>query len=392
MESQRKLLYVKKYNNIKKTNDTPKFIFLCETPLHVFNAINFVANDIEDSSNVADIYIYHCFKNSNEISRRLKKSNIFLNVYDIEKYNEEIDRKTKFRLLHRLIFPKKTLIKHIHQDIHITKKHYKKLVIFSYTMRTRNLLGTFRNIDAIMIEDGIGAYFGNQIKDYVTGYYAILDKYVFHGKYNCSPESMYVYRPDLCDNDITNNVLKLPEFNKNNVAFDKTSDIYSYKENNLYNRKRMVYFTQPLEQLPGDYMPESEFEINNTITKLGMKNDLLMRVHPRQYDIELFGSDSDEINNLWELESSNSITNEHILVSAFSTAAFTPKYINNIEPYIIFTYKLQFEVTEDEFWKNIEMFIDKFSVLYDDKAKIFVPESYEEFGDMLKKIYNKDKN
>ena len=106
-----------------------------------------------------------------------------------------------------------------------------------------------------MIEDGIGAYFGNQLKDYVTGYYALLDKYVFRGKYEFAPSRIYVYHPELCDNEITDNVLKLPEFDRDNAAFDKALEIYDYRQNNAYKKRRVVYFTQPLEQIPGGYMP-----------------------------------------------------------------------------------------------------------------------------------------
>jgi hypothetical protein len=55
---------------------------------------------------------------------------------------------------------------------------------------------------------------------------------------------------------------------------------------------------------------------------------------------------------------------------------------------VIFAYKLQFKVTEGAFWENIEMFIGKFGELYEDKAKILVPESYGELSDMLKSIYS----
>ncbi len=366
----------------------PKFAFLCETPLHLLNAVNFVSNDIEKSGNASDIFIYHCFKNSRAISENLKKSGLFHNVYDIDKYNEEVDGKTKFRILYRLFFPEHTLVKHISKKIDFSKKKYNHLVMFSFTMRSRNLLGTFRGLEHIMIEDGIGAYFGNQIKDYVTGYYALLDKYVFRGGYDFTPKRMYVYHPELCDNGITDNILKLPEFNKDNTAFNRALEIFGYRQNSLYTNKRMIYFTQPLEQIPGGYMPESEREINDVIKNAGMQDELVMRVHPRQSDIELFGCEADDINNLWELESPNSITPGHILISAFSTAAFTPKYINDIEPYLVFTYKLQFKVTGDVFWRNIGMFIDKFGGLYEDKSKILVPESYGEFREMLQKIYN----
>ena len=48
----------------------------------------------------------------------------------------------------------------------------------------------------------------------------------------------------------------------------------------------------------------------------------------------------DTVNNMWELECINTITDKHILVSFFSTVQFSPKMIANKQPYVIFLYKL----------------------------------------------------
>ena len=107
-------------SSAKKSN-SKKFAFLCETPLHLFNAINFVSNDLEGSGVNSDIFTHHSFKNSRQASENLKTLGLFNNVYDIDLYNEKVDLLTKFRILYRLFFPKSALKRHIAQDVNLNK-------------------------------------------------------------------------------------------------------------------------------------------------------------------------------------------------------------------------------------------------------------------------------
>ena len=365
------------------TKNTQRFAFICETQLHIFNAINFVANNIENSKTESDIFIYNNFINAKSVAEKTKGIKLFKNVFFIEKYNENIDFFTKFRNLFRLFFPKTTLSNHIVEKANYKNKKYKYLCMYSYTMRTRNFLRSFPDAEVIMIEDGIGAYFSNTMKDHITGVYKILDKYVFRGKYDCNPKRLYLYCPELSDREVTENVIKLPSINTENAALNMAYKVFDYKSNDRYKDKKYIYFTQPLEMIPGGFIENSEEKVYSLLEDLKLNKDLIFRVHPRQTNVRTYGCTEDENGNMWELESPFSIKENHVLISAFSTAAFTPKYINGIEPYVIFTYRLNFQEHDSVYWKKVEKYILNFKSLYKNKDKVFIPSSYGELKDIL---------
>ncbi len=122
-----------------------------------------------------------------------------------------------------------------------------------------------------------------------------------------------------------------------------------------------------------------EFDILNTIAQ-NSRDDLIVRVHPRQ-KAEIYKEYfRDEINNLWELECEKQITDEHILISAFSTAQVMPKLLGGKEPTIIFLFKIF--GCYDDCMKIVEKMVN----MYQNKEKIYIPESINELERIIKKL------
>ena len=63
-----------------------------------------------------------------------------------------------------------------------------------------------------------------------------------------------------------------------------------------------------------------------------------------------------------------------------------PKILKNVEPYVIFLYKLLFDDLDEDYWKNIEVFIRKFKANYSKTNKIIVPETIEELEKIMDKL------
>lgn len=82
----------------------------------------------------------------------------------------------------------------------------------------------------------------------------------------------------------------------------------------------------------------------------------------------------------------NQITDQNILISAFSTAQFMPKIMKDAEPTIIFTYRLLFSSLDDPFLKDFAKLIDDFRGLYRNPDKIYVPATFEELETILSQI------
>ena len=87
--------------------------------------------------------------------------------------------------------------------------------------------------------------------------------------------------------------------------------------------------------------------------------------------------------NLWELECINQIDDRNILISAFSTTQFMPKILKDVEPTVLFTYRLLLSDLDDPFLKDFANLIDDFRGLYRNPEKIYVPATFEELETIL---------
>ena len=123
------------------------------------------------------------------------------------------------------------------------------------------------------------------------------------------------------------------------------NDIFNYKPNDLYIKNKYIYLTQPyardydLDNNEFDTLEKAEHQILDELSKC--IGNFIIRPHPR--DHERFSSNDKYLTdleyNMWELLCLNSITADHVLIGAISTAQFTPKWWFDQEPWVIFTIK-----------------------------------------------------
>ena len=55
--------------------------FIAITPYQIFNIINFVYNNVDGVKGNSDLYVYDNFRNSLAIVQKIKKEELFNNVY-----------------------------------------------------------------------------------------------------------------------------------------------------------------------------------------------------------------------------------------------------------------------------------------------------------------------
>lgn len=358
-----------------------RFAFAVDTPLQILNSVNFVLNDTKGSKNNSDIYIYHQFRGSDELSKELKKSGVFNNVYDIDVYKKYPSPINKIATIYRLFAPKQAIKSAARGKVHMNKKLYSYVCASFPTSFTTGLHMAYPRADVLLIEDGVGSYFGNIVDDYSTGIFKFIDKFFFSNEMSIQPKEIYLSNPQLSKNNIHGKLCKLEKISDENI--DKIEKIFNYKENSLYTENQVTYLTQPLDEKEG-FIKDNEIKIEKIIENVfGLS--AVARIHPRHTNIKLEKMSIDNYTNLWELECIKQITDENVLIGAFSTAQFMPKILKNAEPTIIFTYKLLFKNLNDEFWQETSSFIESFKSLYSDPSKIFVPETVEEFEEILKK-------
>lgn len=354
------------------------FVFVCWTPYQVFNAINFVMNDVEGARGNTDIYIYHDFGNSLKLSEQLKKADIFCHVYDIEVYDK---RKkiwySKFNKIKRLLMPYSTVKHFLKADIDVRKQGYKTLVISGNNLFSINMYNCIKGLQVYFIDDGTGTYFGDLRERDITLLYKIFNKLFGRGPMSYDVKKLYINNKEICRSTICENVEQLPDIVKDSETDKSLCRVFDYKESDAYSKNRFIYLTQPLFETSAGQ--SAEVTEQNILSRLN--GDLLLRVHPRQNKEEYSGYTVDETNNLWELECVRHITDDHVLIGGFSTAQFMPKILSGAEPTLIFTYKLYGDImpTADDT-------IALLKTVYKDQSKIVVVETMDELDGILKKI------
>ena len=84
---------------------------------------------------------------------------------------------------------------------------------------------------------------------------------------------------------------------------------------------------------------------------------------------------------MWEIECQNTITDNHVLVSFFSTASFTPKMLYGKEPYVILLYKM----LGVEFF-NADELVSSLQLLYSNPEKVILVENFDELHAVIEKL------
>lgn len=362
-----------------------KFAFAVDTPLQTLNCVNFVLNDTKGSKGNSDIYIYHQFKGSDELSARLKDSGVFNNVYDVDVYKKYPSILNKFVTIFRLFLPARAIRAAARQKIPMSKKSYAYIGVSFPTSFTTGLHMAYPRAQVLLIEDGTGSYFGNIVDDYATGIFKLIDRFFFGNELSIQPSEVYLSNPQLSKNQIDSKLCRLEMIQKENLGV--IEKIFDYKQNKLYTENKAVYLTQPLDEKVG-FIKENEKKIEDMLSA-AFPSDIVARIHPRHFGAVFENMCPDTFANLWELECVEQITDENILIGAFSTAQFMPKLLKNAEPTIIFTYKILFNNLTDDFWQGTQKFIEDFKTLYSAPQRIHTPETLEELQQLLNALGNK---
>ncbi len=357
------------------------YAFVCETPYQALNQINFVLNKTDKDMSSADIYIHHQFASAQVMSDKLKDAGVFQNVIDVHPYLSGKTNLNKMLTLGRILFSKATLKRHV-QTGSIDDRGYQFMVCCSYTMLTINLF-LLHQPGVFFLEDGTGSYFGNMEKDSRSRIFSFFNRFFINGALDYHPQRLYVNNPALCKSTIAEEVRPLPPLDAQNPALALLETIFDYQDNPAYSQKKTVYLTQPLEEVKGYIAGKHEVMVGMLDPH---RDNVLLRIHPRQKNVFAGGLLADEVGNLWELECIRNITDEHVLIGAFSTAQVTPKLLCDKEPYLVFTYKLFFDNLDSEMWCGASGMIEQFKAFYRQTGKLFVPESMDELRRIVDRL------
>lgn len=360
------------------------FVFVCWTPYQIFNAINFVMNDVEHSKGNADIYIYHEFGGAAPISSKLREMNVFCHVYDVDCYDPKRVWYSKFNKLKRLLCPYATIKKYLRSDIDVRKQGYETLVISGNNLFSVNLYNAISGMKVYFIDDGIGSYFGDMRAQDMTLIYRLGNKLLKRGPLSYDIRKIYVNNKTICKTTISDCIEQLPALHSDSPVIQMLEKVFEYKDNTNYSTHKIIYLSQPYVEVE-EYIAGAEMRVlEEVMLSVYSKNEILLRLHPRQNMEEFPGWNLDIHRNLWELECVRQIRDESVLVGGFSTSQFMSKILVNKEPYVIFLYKLFYP---SEYTEQFDSVIESFRNLYACPERIQVPDTVDELKILLNRIH-----
>lgn len=340
-----------------------KCLFYCDTPFQVFTAINVVQEFYLDSG--CDLVLYHQFHNSHRLKECIEKCHVFSHIYDA------FPATSKISDIERLIFSKR----YIKREIGIKDLHYDE--IFFSMLDTNTSLSLYSGLqysNAVLFDDGAFSYYGGTIHDYINWKRYGLLKISHPHKHFFNFKKIFQYLPELSGN-VPYKKIKLV-FNFSNL-FDL---VFDYKENDIY-KKPIVYFDHSYKSERKDYYDQIIIE------KLeGISSSLVTRIHPRIKESPFMQFNCDKGQNMWEVECAHQITNQHILISVYSTALFTPTMLYNKTPHLIFLYKLCKEMYDEVTYNRIDDHVMRFKKMYH-SVPVSVLSEWNELYDLLKIVH-----
>ena len=234
------------------------------------------------------------------------------------------------------------------------------------------------NAKYYVIEDGAGTYSGKNFLANQSFKHRLYCAVFKSGALNLNVEGVYVYSPEMCRTKLSDNILKLPTISNDRADLMRAYQQVFAMENDSY-KARFIFLSQRLLGL-NITMDLYKF-IESVFEDAGIEN-YCYRLHPAEVKDSLKYSDRFSFpNEMWELLCFNYVNNNKVLITINSSAAFSPFKLYNMEPYIVFIYRIvgiqgeELRITED--------IVDSLKKCYSNPSKIFVPNNREELISIL---------
>ena len=364
------------------------YLFVCSSKYTCFNSIN-ISMDLKKSRDIKiDLILFKSINDLSDIGISLKQTGIFRNI----KLLPFINKWNTFLIFLIFLFPERFLKNFFGKDFTNKFVRYKYKRIYSQNHLYSALFKRiYKDAEVYIIEEGISSYSGRNISESTRSFlFKLVNKLLFRNKLIPNIKAQFLYNPDLFVGDHYC-IKKLPKYSAiNNKIFNH---VFDYKTNLLYKQNNFIYLSTPLKGLMNDLSRlnkiKDSFEndclylLNFMFSSIKTKK-VIYRSHPLEikHNQNLFLKHenliNDEFNNMWETEIINSINNNHILISFFSSAAINPKLINDKEPYILFLIDLIPYKTY-----NSNYLINNLKKLYSNKSKILVPKNLDELREII---------
>lgn len=351
--------------------------FVCWRPFQIFNSVNFIYHNYENTKGNSDIYILNISDNIKCLNG-LNKSGLFKNIYLFKKGYNRNPLKTRIQLFKDHIVPRKAIKRDLLDKKNVKFDNYDILIGSGYLGFFLYLIEVNKNARIILLEDGIISYQGDErVLRQETWMNIILNKVFHKGDLSISVESLYLNNIDFKANSYPYLIKPMPILDQQTIKLLK--QVFDCEEINTYDKK-VIYLDQPLEAEPC-VNPNIEQKILEVL--IAINDKLILREHPNKICISN-GFKKEEYRIIWELRASE-INDSSTLIGYFSTAQMTPFIIYGKIPNLIFMYRLILNKNSKRY-KNIDNLIMRFKKSY--PGEIIIPESLDELSIAVNRLAN----
>ena len=361
---------------------------IIERPFQLLNYLNYIYN-LENASEYSfDAFIRDESYFPEDMIRRIKETGLFNCVYRHKYTSLDFQKLTGVKvLLHRLkraVTPKRFIDSISETKPNLSTLRYDYMFCSNLLVIEKAYSLVDPDVKIVLFDDGLGTY--SDLLKPATWRRNLL--YWLRGK--SSPwgkiEKEYVNNVECCNSSLAKKLYALPPLNGASDNFMEMIEyVFGYKHCDLYDDLNLVYLTQKLSPIKDHPYHDTEAELIRIIA--GLPQDCVLRVHPEQlgeFNSSLLSLDT--TNDSWELLCLNQLNDEHVLIGCFSTAQIMPKLLFKKEPWVIFTFDLYSDLFEETQIDKMKKTAEKLINYYENKHKIMIPQTMNEFIADLSKI------
>lgn len=362
-------------SSLKKNNsDSHRVCFACTTPYQIMNAISIVHSSLLD----ADIFIFDTFKGFDIVAENLRKENIFKNIYTIPFYSNAGKIKGRIYCTLQFIRAEQYISRFIskrsyYECIYISSQAIPKVVLM------RALTKWNPHIKVVIYEDGMGTYVRNGHALNGSDKFQLLQK-IF--KFKCIPNGRTVFMPRIPDiapplGKIENyDIIPMQPMPYNELR-ETLKRVFGVKGKFRKIEEKVIVFDdlRTTSDEKTSILDECYTQIYNMFP-----NDSICKPHPRsnyeiKSQIKIYNNTRIPIEILY-MEMTD--LDKKVVVSVFSTAAFTPFMMFGKSPKLILLYKM---LLPENLIREYDSLVNRIKLVY--RNEIYTPSSVAEFEKCL---------
>lgn len=342
--------------------------FFCATPYHIMLAL--IIKNTTMCNFKTDIIIYNHFSSASQIYKKLLSAEIFTNVYFIDENSYGLLGKIK-RASH-VFWPSKVI------KLIAKRKRYSEIIFFSLDFL--NIAYIIKEYEKCNVkcefsygEDGIGTYVDKKV--YIPSKFVDIILYITNRRHYLDRiRKLYLSEPSLLQCNFFSTLKKI-ETGAVNKELDYCKKVLWPEAGNL-QLNTVIYLQQPFSGIVNSKVLDLERDICQICFNI-FADRFLIKLHPRTKYYSNLSNQIYKDNIPFECLISNSMDENHIIISVASTAAFTPLLLYNRRPYLIFIYDLipDYKLL---YRKEFKDFLSRFEETLQYKERIFIPQSKEE--------------